>query len=85
MNQTCMELSAAAEGYRPSSADNSTLHRAWDGFRRVANGAIGYLHLWEERARTRRALMALDDHTLQDIGLGRSEAYREYAKPFWRA
>ena len=33
-------------------------------------------------ARERRVLMQLDDRMLKDIGIGRSEAYREASKPF---
>lgn len=40
--------------------------------------------LWIERSRQRRALMHLDDWLLNDIGITRSEAAREIAKPFWR-
>jgi uncharacterized protein YjiS (DUF1127 family) len=40
--------------------------------------------LWIERSRQRRALMHLDDWLLDDIGITRSEAAREIAKPFWR-
>jgi uncharacterized protein YjiS (DUF1127 family) len=40
---------------------------------------------WLERARQRRALMALSDHMLRDIGLSRATAHGEAAKPFWRA
>jgi uncharacterized protein YjiS (DUF1127 family) len=32
--------------------------------------------------RQRRALMALDDRMLADIGLSRSQAYREASRPF---
>lgn len=39
---------------------------------------------WQARARSRRELMALDDRSLQDIGLGRGDAYMEYSKPFWQ-
>ncbi|HXQ67207.1 MAG: DUF1127 domain-containing protein [Alphaproteobacteria bacterium] len=39
---------------------------------------------WQRRARSRHELMALGDDVLKDMGLGRSEAYREYSKPFWR-
>ena len=39
---------------------------------------------WQARSRSRRDLMALDDRTLQDIGLSRGDAYMEYSKPFWR-
>jgi uncharacterized protein YjiS (DUF1127 family) len=40
---------------------------------------------WHQRARQRRALMAMSDHMLRDIGIGRAEALAEATKPFWRA
>ncbi|AWB48560.1 hypothetical protein HYN69_08600 [Gemmobacter aquarius] len=39
---------------------------------------------WEDRRRTRTSLARLDDHLLQDIGLGADSAASEFAKPFWR-
>ena len=39
---------------------------------------------WLERRRQRRALLELNDNLLKDIGLTRSDAYREGNKPFWR-
>jgi hypothetical protein len=36
------------------------------------------------RARQRRALMALDDHLLKDIGISRADAVREWRKAPWR-
>ncbi|MGE0651397.1 MAG: DUF1127 domain-containing protein [Alphaproteobacteria bacterium] len=36
------------------------------------------------RSAERRLLMTLDDRALQDIGLSRCDAEREYDKPFWR-
>ena len=39
---------------------------------------------WIERSRQRRALAALDDHVLRDIGITRVEAEREAQKPFWK-
>ena len=39
---------------------------------------------WWQVGRQRRALAALDDHTLQDIGLTRCDVEREVTKPFWR-
>jgi uncharacterized protein YjiS (DUF1127 family) len=42
------------------------------------------LTCWE-RARQRRALAALDDHLLQDVGISRAEAIREIHRPFWRS
>jgi len=41
--------------------------------------------LWQDRYRQRRALIALSDRALHDIGVGRSEIWRECAKPFWRS
>lgn len=39
---------------------------------------------WAERVRQRRALIALSDRALHDLGIGHAEAWSEYAKPFWR-
>lgn len=47
-------------------------------------GVLGLLAAWIERRRQRRALAALDDHLLRDLGISREEAERESAKPFWR-
>ena len=41
------------------------------------------LAVWAERSRQRRALAALDERALKDIGLSRIDALRESAKPFW--
>jgi uncharacterized protein YjiS (DUF1127 family) len=38
---------------------------------------------WQELARERRALAAMDDHMLKDIGLSRADARREAGRPFW--
>ena len=40
---------------------------------------------WQQRAAGRRALLALGDRALKDIGLSRADVHREVAKPFWRA
>lgn len=37
-----------------------------------------------ERRRQRLALREMSEHMLRDIGLSRSQAYNEAAKPFWR-
>lgn len=39
---------------------------------------------WNERRRQRRALEALPDHLLHDIGLSRADAATEADKPFWQ-
>jgi uncharacterized protein YjiS (DUF1127 family) len=41
------------------------------------------LLLWRQRTRERRALNALSDHMLKDLGLSRSDTERESAKRFW--
>ena len=38
---------------------------------------------WHGLARQRRALAALDDHMLKDIGLSRADARQEADRPFW--
>jgi uncharacterized protein YjiS (DUF1127 family) len=40
---------------------------------------------WRRRLRDRRALAAMSDRSLQDIGLTRYDAAWEANKPFWRA
>ncbi len=44
----------------------------------------GRIVAWQERARMRRGLAAMDDRLLRDIGLTRAQASREFGKPFWR-
>lgn len=39
---------------------------------------------WVELRRQRRALAALPDHLLRDVGLSRADVESEIAKPFWR-
>jgi uncharacterized protein YjiS (DUF1127 family) len=39
---------------------------------------------WAEVSRQRRALLALSDNMLKDIGISRAQADIEGSKPFWR-
>ena len=39
---------------------------------------------WQERSRSRRALLQLDDRSLSDIGVSRADAVHEAQTPFWR-
>ena len=43
------------------------------------------LDTWHERYAQRRALLQLDGHLLDDIGLTSAEARAEALKPFWVA
>ena len=45
---------------------------------------VQLMHLWHQRARTRRQLAALDERQLADIGISHSERLDELSKPFWR-
>jgi len=49
-----------------------------------AASLLRYILTWSERVRQRRALLALDDWVLKDIGLSRAEVMRESDKPFWQ-
>jgi uncharacterized protein YjiS (DUF1127 family) len=52
--------------------------------RRRAPGALASRLLdWAERSRSRRALAALSDHQLRDIGLTHVDVWGECRKPFW--
>jgi len=44
---------------------------------------IQVIGVWIDRSRQRRALANLDDRLLDDVGISRTEARREIAKPFW--
>lgn len=46
---------------------------------------VAQLDAWVDRRRQRRALLGLNDDLLKDIGVSRADAFREAAKPFWRA
>ena len=52
--------------------------------RRLSLRLVDALEDWLERSRQRRALREVSDHLLKDIGISRSDAHREGAKPFWR-
>jgi uncharacterized protein YjiS (DUF1127 family) len=46
--------------------------------------AVDTLLVWHDRARQRRALRAIGDDMLHDIGVSRIDALNEARKPFWR-
>jgi len=50
----------------------------------VITRLVSTLECWQERRRQRRALAALSNAMLKDIGVERGEALRESGKPFWQ-
>ena len=53
------------------------LHQLWA----TMASALGE---WRRRLRDRRALAAMSDRSLRDIGITRFDALQEAHKPFWR-
>jgi uncharacterized protein YjiS (DUF1127 family) len=59
--------------YRRSSGDQSFFGRL-----------LSTIYAWQSRSSSRHHLSGLDDAALKDMGLSRSDAYRESTKAFWR-
>jgi uncharacterized protein YjiS (DUF1127 family) len=55
------------------------------GSRGRAREAMRLLRRWYEVNRERQALAGLDERALKDIGLSRTDALEESARPFWDA
>ena len=53
--------------------------------RTVAARIRRLLVLWLQRRRQRRRLGELNDYLLKDLGLTRTDVWRERQKSFWRA
>ncbi len=51
---------------------------------RLLSVSLGLVLRWMDRARQRRALQALDDRLLKDIGVTRADVELETAKWFWQ-
>ena len=53
----------------------------------TAQTALKFAHavvVWNERAKARKILRAMEPHRREDIGLSYQEIYLEARKPFWR-
>ena len=42
------------------------------------------LLIYKHRRKSRKALLKLDDHMLNDIGISKDQARQEAQKPFWK-
>ncbi len=51
---------------------------------RLATKLLRRVAQWQKRAQSRHLLQQLDDRMLRDVGLSRSDVYRECAKHFWQ-
>lgn len=56
------------------------LHSLLDGLGRGFDAALDCA----DRYRQRRALAAMPDHLLKDIGMSQADVERELSKPFWK-
>ncbi len=70
-------FAAAAPAFGPA--------RAGAALRDAALRALKLAAQWRARARERRALAAMVDRELRDIGVTRAEIWAETEKPFWRS
>ena len=57
---------------------------SWQILGRAVATVFDTLLGWQQRANERAHLRTLDDRMLSDMGIGRAEAEREAALPFWR-
>ncbi|WP_300650198.1 DUF1127 domain-containing protein [Pseudomonas sp.] len=49
----------------------------------LARAAWQQLRRWQQLAKQRRQLATLNDEALKDVGLNRSDVFRETERPFW--
>ena len=76
---------AKASGEAPAASPGLGLPAGFlSGLREGALRMRIRLALCFERSRQRRALAALDERALKDIGLSRADVFVDTRKPFWR-
>ena len=63
-----------------------TTYQLKQSFSSVYVGFPRTLHLtkWLRNYKTRQSLSGLSDNLLKDVGIGKTEAKCEIAKPFWK-
>lgn len=66
-----------------SPARNAIAIRLVRRLPKLAATASARLLRWHELSRQRRALLALNERMLKDVGITRAEAEREARRPFW--
>ncbi len=76
-----------AHGYvldRTAQGPNLTIQAVFGALAQSAARGLDQLLEWQDRARQRNQLAALEGHILKDLGLSRADVVRETDKPFWR-
>ena len=72
-------------GWQPRETDSQERPSWLASVGRAAVATVDRVLDWQERARSRRQLLTLNDRALHDIGLDRARADYEASLPFWRA
>ena len=82
-----ISASAPASTTAPASQlHGASLSRLIRAFARVCLvRPVNVLMVWQARLQQRQALAEMEAERLDDMGIGRTAARREAAKPFWRA
>jgi uncharacterized protein YjiS (DUF1127 family) len=80
-----IQKSHALHGFRTTARPARRLDISLKGFSALIVSAVDTVLDWQDRARQRHNLLAMDDHLLRDIGVSRADLENEAAKPFWRA
>jgi uncharacterized protein YjiS (DUF1127 family) len=75
---------AILHGWKPRRLEAQPARRQWAPVRELLATVLDRVALWQERSRSRQALLAMDDRALHDIGLDRASADYEGNLPFWR-
>ena len=76
-----------AHGYvldRTANGPNLTIQSFLAALAQSAARGLDQLLVWQDRARQRHQLAALENDLLKDLGLSRADVARETDKPFWR-
>lgn len=84
MAQSMNTASTGVSAPVSNGASQNVSNGVGNGFGRALVALFDTVADWNERRRQRRALEALPDHLLHDIGVSRSDAVQEADKPFWR-
>lgn len=71
-------------GWQPRQSEELSAPRWWPGISGVLAALFDHVAEWHQRAKSRRALLSMDDHALRDIGVDQATADYEGNLPFWR-